>query len=693
MQILNTYQALVEYAKSQGLDIKAKAIRKLLTTLRLYVLKRFKISLGFSEQAMMTDLEKLSVERFVENARSFFEVAFEEAIQAGKKKETLQNDRSNLVSFLKWIEEQEWSLSAKRVSSSSANRGPRSRTGSGLSTVRKGKGKDTFNRQYALPEATLKAEHPHLNNDLTDFKSFWLLPSPPQGYTRLDTALSSNTAAKHYQRVSLFFGQILGMQVKLKHQKIVIQIQKLTDTPATKSDQKLYQQKQSLEQQLEILRADLDQPTPLERRRQEVVFELDTIQSQLRKSRRKELFEQKRRLETLLNQIDSLALDLILDPALFAQFIAWGRNVGKNSDGWAINFYDTAISVAKFRYGYQNPEVDYTDIPIIKSLRKARKTLSASYQTNVRKDKSEKWLEPEEMIIILKHLKERTAKYNHNGKRLSSQTILLNWQKYLLVLLMFYYPIRVREVCNMQWGSNLEWKLNKETKQEGYYCKYSEEETKTGKAKEWFLDPEAFNQPMREWLEVERPTAGVDHKFIFFMLRGESKGRQYTEVALANLFRNTIYAACRDLRSAAQEELQELVSQGKTEQEARQALSEDHQYFVDLDPRRTNIHYARHLGTTHIRKAELPHSAIKAFHKIIGNSPEMGDKVYNQMELHEETSAAVSWRHDSIETGKGENEAALKTRRVRIVGALSMILTKEQRRQLSEQGIDLMDLM
>jgi integrase len=388
----------------------------------------------------------------------------------------------------------------------------------------------------------------------------------------------------------------------------------------------------------------------------------------------------------------SLNLALILDPTLFAQFIAWGRNIGENGDAWQISFYDTAISVVKFRYGYQNQEVDYSTIPLIKSLRKTRNQLDSSYETNVRKDKSEKWLEPEEMIIILKHLKGCTAKYDYKGKKRSAQVILSNWQKYLLVLLMFHYPIRVREVCNMRWGINLEWKLNKETGQEGYYCKYTKEETKTEKAKEWFLDPKVFNQPLGEWLEVERPTAGVTHHFIFFMFKGVSKGSRYNENSLANLFRNTVYAACRDLRFAAQEELQILISQGKTEQEARQALSEDHQYFVDFEPHRTNIHYARHLGSTHIRKAELPHSVIKAFHNIIGNSVTMGDKVYNQMELHEETAAAISWRRDLIESGKVKDEASLNMLTDRFIGALLMILTKEQKRRLSEQGFDLMDL-
>jgi uncharacterized protein YpiB (UPF0302 family) len=95
------------------------------------------------------------------------------------------------------------------------------------------------------------------------------------------------------------------MRVKLKHQRVTIQLQKVIDDLATKSNQDLYQQKQSLEQQLEVLQADLKRTTPLEERRQEVETELAAIQSQLRKSHRKELLDQKRSLEMLLDQIDT----------------------------------------------------------------------------------------------------------------------------------------------------------------------------------------------------------------------------------------------------------------------------------------------------------------------------------------------------------------------------------------------------
>jgi hypothetical protein len=89
-------------------------------------------------------------------------------------------------------------------------------------------------------------------------------------------------------------------------------------------------------------------------------------------------------------------------------------------------------------------------------------------------------------------------------------------------------------------------------------------------------------------------------------------------------------------------------------------IETNHPLFKDINPRRTNPHFFRNIGITHERRHGDP-AKRKAFHKVIGNSEEVGDKVYNIMEPGEKTVDAQYWWKTDNSMGKERAFTKIKT--------------------------------
>ncbi|MTF40320.1 hypothetical protein [Cyanobacterium aponinum] len=89
-------------------------------------------------------------------------------------------------------------------------------------------------------------------------------------------------------------------------------------------------------------------------------------------------------------------------------------------------------------------------------------------------------------------------------------------------------------------------------------------------------------------------------------------------------------------------------------------IETNHPLFKGTDPRRTNPHFFRNIGITHERRHGDP-AKRKAFHKVIGNSEEVGDKVYNIMEPGEKTVDAKYWWKTDNSMGKQRAFIKIKT--------------------------------
>lgn len=89
-------------------------------------------------------------------------------------------------------------------------------------------------------------------------------------------------------------------------------------------------------------------------------------------------------------------------------------------------------------------------------------------------------------------------------------------------------------------------------------------------------------------------------------------------------------------------------------------IETNHPLFKDVNPRRTNPHFFRNIGITHERRHGDP-AKRKAFHKVIGNSEKVGDKVYNIMEPGEKTVDAKYWWKTDNSMGKERAFTKIKT--------------------------------
>lgn len=415
-------------------------------------------------------------------------------------------------------------------------------------------------------------------------------------------------------------------------------------------------------------------------------YEIPSIKLQKEKQvehNEKKLSEPEQGLEQLLSE--PISLRLLADLTLLKKFVAWGVNVRGNSNGWVVRVLNTAVFVSKYLYAGSSKEENYVDIQPIKDIRDYRKAFAKEYKPKIRQTKDEKVLSPQQMQLILDYLWRCTAVRNASGGKRTDRTIIRSWQRYLIILILHHYPIRSREIRELELGETLKYgycKLANGVEREAYYCEMDDEDTKTEESKKWVLDPDIFNQPLNEWLRIWRPKAQLDHNSVFFMCGNstypETEGQPFTSKGqLYSLVRTAIYRACCILK----DEAQALVDAGEV-------LPKHLDSFLTIDPKRTNPHFFRHLASTDLRRQGASHEQKKAFHKIIGNSVAMGDKSYTLLELEEETQQAITWRKDleqKLPLKQHENlSRSLQSQGLKSVNVekLVSILTPEQKREL-----------
>lgn len=618
MEIPSTvHDALKLYAEFQGEALESKSIRKLISTLKIYVLPNFSFSIQSLTKPIVC-LKKVCLTKFINNAEQIFAQNYDNALKLGKNRTSLENDKSNLNRFLKWMKKQNWySIVANRREKPRST--PAQRTGQALSTIRRGQRRLFSANKYRLPASLITIK---LSKQLNQLRTFATAPIDPEGY-RQDKPMRIITFDDRYVHYILRF---LGWLVKYEIPDLAER--KLN---AIKGNVSFSNEDFQLEQRLF--------KRPLE------TSDLETLTAF------KDLIENGVSLENAALSLDKELLDLDLaimeDLRLLKKFIAWGVNTQKNSQVWGRQVCDTAILIVKKNHGSKSKKLKYVDIDFIEEIRLYRNTIMQDYVPKTKLTKDEKILSPEQMEAIIDHLWQCTAiRYPKTAKR-SSRAIVWSWQKFLIILFLHHYPIRGREIREMEWGGTLKVGTMGDGRR-AYYCEMDESQTKTGTPKKWYLDPDVFNDVFDEWLNYWRPKAEVSHKLVFFThgssLYPDAKGKQLSVSSLHSLVSSTIYSACRDLKTAAYSELEQLMGQGRGEFEARQLLSRTSKLFIDIDPKRTNPHFLRHLGSTEIRRLNATPAEVKAFHKIIGNSEAEGEKSYSMLELDEETEQAISWR-------------------------------------------------
>lgn len=394
---------------------------------------------------------------------------------------------------------------------------------------------------------------------------------------------------------------------------------------------------------------------------------------------------------------NKLDLNLMLDLELLNEFIRWGANKRGNTYGWAQGFSETASNIAKFLYASESKRPMYRDIDVVEELRLLTNQCAISYKdqrkANKRSKRKSKEMSFEQCVEIVKYLRQDCAPRDAYGAKRSDWAIVKSWQRYLLVAILTYCPVRQRELRELELGRTL-------LRSSGSYRMVLEaDDNKTGDERDFLLSailPPEVVADLDEWLDVWRPrmrqaTMNLDswlgfanrrkykneEQLLVYLDKLESqriRSVQRNELLQARKIQKKVYLINQNLklREKAQANFRNdrfFVSSGDTKMlgfgkqlsasglfnivtravfsASRELKKSDHPLFRYIDPRKTNPHYFRNIAITHERRYGNP-AKRKAFHKVIGNSEQVGDRDYNEMHPSEKTVDAQGWWQSDI---------------------------------------------
>lgn len=380
---------------------------------------------------------------------------------------------------------------------------------------------------------------------------------------------------------------------------------------------------------------------------------------------------------------------------LFKEFIAWGINERGNTYGWALDMAKAPLNIAKARYASQSKRGEYRDIEIIAQIRLLLNRFADQYEperlVSLQEKKEVKDMDFEQAVEIVHFLRRCCAPYRHNHCKRSELAVMRSWLRYLLCAILTYCPIRQREIRELTLGGTL-------FRDDGYRIILKPEDNKTHAPDRDFclvdLLPPQVIQDLDQWLDHWRPWFLEQVKKDASTRVDWLKKLGYTEAGLAE----EIEQRSKELRNitdidpkdkelkkrvkklrklrkinASWDKLQASLSKnyvffllgGTVGKESRgqpyerenirdvvvkavynasyQLITEQHPLFLEMeDPRQTNPHFFRNIGTTHERRHGDP-SKREAFHKVLGNSVQEGDRTYNEMTPSEKSSKASGW--------------------------------------------------
>lgn len=523
------------------------------TALKLYVLPGYSISCGFALQDVAKNFEDCLAQISIEQLRDIENVFHEQtkiALSIGKiKKGTVKDYRSHLLRFVKWLKGQSWYFDATKPYSEKFT--PTIKTTNALKEARKGR------RCYSSKPYALKL-------------------------TELSATLSQQFEAKPYElKPSCFTSQLLDN----------LQKQSIIDLP---------------HYGFHYFCTAPEIPKRQDKAIREVSFKIyqDFTLCFLGWLKNVQGWE-----------IASISLELMTSKDLLEEFVAWGISVRGNSYAWACRASECAVSIAKWIYHRRSKKRSYRDIQEIEELKDYRAEMQKKRSQEPRRlNLEEKLITFEECEAIVQYLRQccaprRSRKSKSAGERckgeMKSETSILRWwQRYLIIAILTYCPVRQREIRELELGKTLF------REPEGYKVKLRPEDhktgSKTGKGREYWL-PQHLTQDLEHWINEWRPKANVKHNFVFFSVGGNGKphsiGQPLTTPNVSAMVPTIMYK---------------------------------------FTGKRPSPHTFRNIAITYQRKYGKPEQQ-EALAELMGHTVEVANKVYDQTTSIEKTEKAKDW--------------------------------------------------
>lgn len=341
-----------------------------------------------------------------------------------------------------------------------------------------------------------------------------------------------------------------------------------------------------------------------------------------------------------------LSLELLADLILLAEYIAWGITERGNGYGWAHQVSCSALHVIKWLHHRRSKRSNYKDIEAIELCRNCVDELHKKYQAegyryNSAKNLSEKLLTFAECQQAVKDLKSYCADTRaYNRAKRPESAVMASWQRYLIIAILTYCPIRQSEIRHLQFNVNLF------READGYWIRWSPAEhktgSKTGKSRDFpLMLPEEITADLDIWIQQWQPKAkeiATDlDKWLEFWIKPNDpieRVQKYREIWKKVSFEDNLVFFSMGSRPCLESfgamwtasHLGGLVTKA----------------IYRLTGQRTSPHIFRNIAITHQRQHGDPAQRI-ALAEVMGHDPLTADKIYDLTSSRDRSKKAKDW--------------------------------------------------
>lgn len=307
---------------------------------------------------------------------------------------------------------------------------------------------------------------------------------------------------------------------------------------------------------------------------------------------------------------EALCLEQLATLELLKQFVGWGVNQRGNGYGWATQVGYAALAVAKW-LNPQSKRKNFSDIEQVEDIREYVCYLREQHRNEEpRQNLDEQRMTFHEAQKVVEYLKQCCNPKDNYGEERSESAVRKSWQRYLLVAIFTYCPVRQREVRELEMNKTLF------READGYWVKLTKTQHKAGsktrKGREYPL-PKHLSADLDEWLQKWRPQVPTSHNLVFICTGSnrnpESRGQPLKASDVTDVVSATVYKATSILFN---------------------------------NPRRTAPHMFRRIAVTYQRRYGRPEQK-EAFAELVGHTVAEADRTYNEETMRERTQKASDW--------------------------------------------------
>ena len=237
--------------------------------------------------------------------------------------------------------------------------------------------------------------------------------------------------------------------------------------------------------------------------------------------------------------LNQLSLEQVTDLEQLKTFIQWGEQQRGNKTGWAINITQAAICVAKWWASQSHPENQSSTIV---SLQQYSQTLHHQYSNRETIDSQA--ITFEESIQVVEYLKQCCAPLHKSGSPRAETALLKAWQRYLIVALLVYSPLRQSEIRALEWTCSLY------REKDGYWVRLHSSKfslPNESSPSEDLRLPTHLTEDLDKWIEEFRAKIDTEHGYVFIRTgsgrEAKTLGKPLGAHDLSTLVSTAIYKA------------------------------------------------------------------------------------------------------------------------------------------------------